>query len=74
MVLLNRGQLNHGDVATIFGYLNIKQELEKETKSMDKQEDSETTQSRWTRTKQTAGMAAWAVICGLLLAQGPTSS
>lgn len=49
MVRLNGVQLSSGDVATVFGYLNIKQDLETEAKSMDKQEEGETTQSRWTQ-------------------------
>lgn len=59
MVHLNGGQLSSGDIATMFGYLNIKQDLEKEAKSMDKQEEGETMQSEWTRTQQTARAAAW---------------
>lgn len=59
MVHLNGGQLSSGDIATMFGYLNIKQDLEKEAKSMDKQEEGETMQSEWTRAQQTARAAAW---------------
>lgn len=74
MVHLNGGQLSSGDIATMFGYLSIKQDLEKEAKSMDKQEGGETMQSKWTRTQQTSRAAAWTAICGLVLAQGQTHS
>lgn len=74
MVHLNGAQLSSGDVATMLDYLNIKKELEKETKSMAKQEEGEATQSRCTRTKQAARSTAWAAAtCGLVLAQGQTS-
>lgn len=74
MVHLNGAQLSSGDVATMLDYLNIKKELEKETKSMAKQEEGEATQSRCTRTKQAARSTAWAAAtCGLVLAQEQTS-
>lgn len=73
MVHLNRAQLSSGDVATVLGYLNVKKELEKETQSMAQQEEGETTQSRYTRTKQAARSTAWAATCGLVLAPGQTS-
>lgn len=36
----------------MFGYLNIKQDLEKEAKGMDKQKEGETMQSESTGTQQ----------------------
>lgn len=58
----------------MFGYLNIRHDLEKEAESIDKQEAGETMQRERTRTQQTARAAAWTDICGLVLVQEQTHS